>query len=593
MTNRKDIAGMKAYSYIRWSSDPQTKGDSLARQIERTRAVCASLGLNLDETLIADRGVSGYTGKNLHKGALGKFIEAVESGRVKTPFVLVVEGLDRVTRMRVRDARKLFERLLELDVKICTAHNEAVYDESSLDNPVEMLISLMELSAGHAYSQELGRKLAAAWTRKKIAAGKGTLLTRRVPGWLTYNEKTRKIEKIDERVKIVQQIFKDFLGGKGTRLITLDLNRRGIKPFGHGKGWADTTVRRFLQTTSVIGQYQPRKYISSVKSIAEGTAVDDYYPAIVSKVDFYAVQERIKERRTPTGPRNNCVNLFSGLVKCAHCGWPVVIKIGAFAKATTRKPYIRLLCSKAWRGQGCVHRTVRYEAFERGVISALCVKLILSAEKRQAPVTDLAKLKAELLDTQARLELLSNAVRTAPEIPKNLVALSSELETKIENLRVVIATHHEGPASNLFAIWTPLVNTIDNRRNVQTLLTSEIKSIELNSEHFSAKIHSHGGETWEIAWDEDWEHGFLWCYGERREYQYYLDNILFWKSPLNPKSKPQGKTVDETAGTINLLAPNLGFPVGVRAKITQDRWSGMDIVRRRKELPKVNQKKGK
>jgi len=586
MNNRKAIEGMKAYSYIRWSSDPQTKGDSLQRQIERTRAVCASLKLKLDESLRVDKAVSGYTGDNLRKGSLGKFIDAVEAGRVKTPCVLVVEALDRLTRMRVRDARKLFEKLITLDVRICTAHNEAVYDESSLDNPLELIISLMELSAGHAYAKQLGVRLSAAWTRKKAAAARGELLTRRVPGWLCVDSKTDKRIPIPERVAIVKKIFKDFIGGKGTRLITLELNRQGIKPFGHGKGWADTTVRRILKSPSVIGQYQPRKYISATKSIEEGTAVDGYYPAIVNKAIFYAVQDRIKERNTPRGPRNNCVNLFTGLVKCAHCGWPIIIKTGAFAKDRTRKPFVRLLCSKAWRGQGCAYRTARYDAFERGIISAICIKLILLAEQQKVAPTDLAKLKAELADSQAKLERLNNAARNAPEIPKNIVALSSEFEAKIEELKAKIAIHQDAPVDNPFAAWKPIANNVDNRRHVQTLLSSEIATITLNSKTFSADVTMRNGSKWSISWDEDWEWGCLLGDGKSKEYQFYLDSVLFWKSCHNPMGKLKPVIVDTAAGIppISVGMLNLGYKAGERVRLVDDVWTTLDLLKRKNAL---------
>src|SRR5687768_14530083 len=140
---------MKAYSYIRWSSDPQTQGDSLSRQLESTRTICKEKGWELDESLAPDQGVSAYTGTNLKKGSLGSFLEAVEKNRIPTPCVLVVEALDRLTRTRLRDARTLFDGLLAKGVRICTAHSNKVYDESSLDNPLDLIISLMELNAAY------------------------------------------------------------------------------------------------------------------------------------------------------------------------------------------------------------------------------------------------------------------------------------------------------------------------------------------------------------------------------------------------------------------------------------------------------------
>jgi hypothetical protein len=89
-------------SYIRFSSFPQERGDSIRRQ--------TSLGdawLNrhpqhtLDATLtLRDLGVSAFRGANLdkEKGDLGKFIHLPKTGRVPKGSILMLENLDRFSR---------------------------------------------------------------------------------------------------------------------------------------------------------------------------------------------------------------------------------------------------------------------------------------------------------------------------------------------------------------------------------------------------------------------------------------------------------------------------------------------------------------
>jgi DNA invertase Pin-like site-specific DNA recombinase len=270
---------MKAYSYIRWSSDPQTEGDSLARQLQITRSICKEKGWQLDESILPDKALSAYSGSNLEKGSLGVFLSKIESGQIKTPCILVVEALDRLTRTRLRDARKLFDRLLENKVSICTAHNGKVYDESSLENPLDLIISLMELNAAYQYSAAIGRRVAAAWTRKKEAARHGEILTAQTPAWIVLDKAKRKMTVDEKRADIIRGIFDEYLKGKGVFTIARDLNKRGIKPFGWGKSWGTTVVRRFLSSVSVIGDYQPCKYIGhGKKRVPEGMPVEGYYP---------------------------------------------------------------------------------------------------------------------------------------------------------------------------------------------------------------------------------------------------------------------------------------------------------------------------
>src|ERR1051326_4411361 len=89
----------KAYSYVRMSTEGQLRGDSLRRQVERSKQYAAEHGLDLDETVsFNDIGVSAFRGKNLKTGALSHFIEAVRSGKIARGSYLLVESLDQIGR---------------------------------------------------------------------------------------------------------------------------------------------------------------------------------------------------------------------------------------------------------------------------------------------------------------------------------------------------------------------------------------------------------------------------------------------------------------------------------------------------------------
>ena len=92
----------KAYSYIRFSTPEQRKGNSLERQLDRTRNYCAQNGLTLDESLKADDGYFAFRGTNIKKGSLGQFLAMVKRGEVPTGTALVIENLDRLSRQGTR-----------------------------------------------------------------------------------------------------------------------------------------------------------------------------------------------------------------------------------------------------------------------------------------------------------------------------------------------------------------------------------------------------------------------------------------------------------------------------------------------------------
>ncbi len=128
----------KAYSYTRFSSTEQSSGDSLRRQTEAARRYAEANGLELDDHSFRDLGVSAYRGTNVVEGALGQFIRAVESGRIKRGSHLLVENLDRLSRDRISAALRRFTEILEAGIKIVTLSDGKTYD--TLDQTLELAI---------------------------------------------------------------------------------------------------------------------------------------------------------------------------------------------------------------------------------------------------------------------------------------------------------------------------------------------------------------------------------------------------------------------------------------------------------------------
>ena len=75
---RGTVAGKaKAYSYVRFSTPDQIKGDSFERPTRK--AAEYARGLELDTTLtFRNLGVSAFRGKNAQNGALKAFLDGVE-----------------------------------------------------------------------------------------------------------------------------------------------------------------------------------------------------------------------------------------------------------------------------------------------------------------------------------------------------------------------------------------------------------------------------------------------------------------------------------------------------------------------------------
>ncbi|MEE8276972.1 MAG: recombinase family protein, partial [Alphaproteobacteria bacterium] len=111
----------KAYSYVRFSTPEQQRGDSWRRQTAMAQEYAKQHGLELDQSVtFEDLGVSGYRGSNVATGKLGAFFEAVESGLVEAGSYLLVENLDRISRRTPRKAARVLEDIVELGITVVT-----------------------------------------------------------------------------------------------------------------------------------------------------------------------------------------------------------------------------------------------------------------------------------------------------------------------------------------------------------------------------------------------------------------------------------------------------------------------------------------
>ncbi|MEH6450702.1 MAG: recombinase family protein, partial [Oleispira sp.] len=157
----------KAYSYIRFSTPDQLKGDSLRRQTELSREYAESNDLEYDESLtIHDLGKSAYHSTHAKKGALKLFLDAIEEGRINKGSYLLVESLDRLSRDKVHVALSQFLLIINAGIVIVTLSDKRVYRLGQLELP-ELMYSIMDMSRAHKESEIKGSRIAASWSNKR------------------------------------------------------------------------------------------------------------------------------------------------------------------------------------------------------------------------------------------------------------------------------------------------------------------------------------------------------------------------------------------------------------------------------------------
>lgn len=458
---------IKAYSYLRFSSETQKKGHSTERQKELIQDY---LDKKPDLTLVEsyeDLGLSGYHAKNKSEGQLGIFLALVKDGKIPKGSYLLVEALDRLSREEPTKAMASFIAIIHAGINLVTLSDNKLYSSETLtEQPFDLFGSLMLMVQAHEESKRKGQRVSKAWKAKRDKARSDkTPYSKRCPAWIKLTDDG--YELIPDRVTTVKRVFELTQDGRGKEYIHRKLNEEGFESFGNSTAWGKSSVINLINNIAVYGAMQPKyteRVDGKVKSVDDGEPIEDFYPAIMSKKEFTLIQG-VRRRTQTTGRKGKGLsNILGGLTFCNVCSSPVMY----FNKGGKVSRYLQ--CSSAKAKSGCDAKPVAYDPVEKAVISAIgyvdispIIKetnesnesQILVAEEeleqnRQKLAQYLEVLKVSpskagaklLTDTEAEEERLIEQIKVLNEQPvvkKNLLSdlkkLGDELTSKDEDIR--------------------------------------------------------------------------------------------------------------------------------------------------------------
>lgn len=383
---------MKAYSYIRFSTPEQLKGDSLRRQLDASEKYAKEHRLTLDTSLnLRDLGLSAYRGTHRTKGALGEFLELVRKGKIEKGSVLIVESLDRLSRERVTAALSQFNDIVEAGIKLVTLQDRMEYDKESIDkNWTQLVVSITYMARANEESRIKSERLAAAWEQKRK---NGKILTGKCPAWLTLSEDRKEFIVRKEVARVIKRIFQLKLEGIGEERIANELNNSKLwQPPISGRnksgGWRKSYIAKILRNPAVVGEYTPHKLVKvegkgdkrykkntpqPVNGIIRQPAGDpmpNYYPAIIDEKTFNRTQHLIAQeskRGNTGGQTGKATNLFVHLAICGICKSPMHL----IDKGKLPKGGQYLHCDKSRRKLGCDAKPIRYDEFQQIIFNDL------------------------------------------------------------------------------------------------------------------------------------------------------------------------------------------------------------------------------
>lgn len=284
-----------AYSYIRFSTAEQAKGDSLRRQIELREKYLEGKNLVLDKTLtMNDLGGSAFNGANAETGAFGTFLEAVSNGKVPRGSFLLVESLDRLSRAPVDFALEMFLGIIRKGVTIVTLEDGKEYSQASLKaNYTDLIVSITIMARAHGESLRKSDLISSAWKKKRLdAATTGKVMSKVVPFWLQAKDDRSGFVVVEGKVNLIRRMFELCLDGIGVHSIAKMMNEEGsLSPTG--KAWRGANIAKFLRNRAVIGEATFTTFMNDLNKRMETDPIPNYFPAVISESDFYAVRDSL------------------------------------------------------------------------------------------------------------------------------------------------------------------------------------------------------------------------------------------------------------------------------------------------------------
>jgi|HubBroStandDraft_1064217.scaffolds.fasta_scaffold79565_1 DNA invertase Pin-like site-specific DNA recombinase len=432
----------KAYSYLRFSTPEQSKGDSLRRQTALADDYAKRHGLTLDtELTLRDLGVSAYRGDNVAIGALGAFLKAVSDGLVPKGSVLLVEALDRVSRQSARKAVRILEEIVEGGITVVTLNDGKSYTAASLDG-TDFLLAILLFMRGAEESATKAKRLKAAWVGKRERAARGEVQTGSVPAWIRVegsaakDYRNAKLSLIPDRAELVRRMFVMFLDGCGRHVMAETFNKERIPTWGGSDYWHVSYLAKILRSPTVTGRLVPHieSHDSGKFTRTPQAPINEYYPRVIDDETFQRVQTLIKAR-TGTVRSAHAASIVAGLAKCPKCGATMTrVSKGSRKKAGPPK----LVCAKAKAGAGCEYHGVRQAAVEKALLDAAAT--LGNPPAPDEDLTDSIKgVSGSIAELEAYIEALTDQIERKPSaaLSKRLAAREAQIEKMRADLKAL------------------------------------------------------------------------------------------------------------------------------------------------------------
>ncbi len=366
-----DFSGRTAISWIRWSSKKQDDTDSVRRQQDEfDRAINETGAIACNQQFIAEA-KSAWKGK--HKEKLGE-IKLMAQANPNVRYVLFIEKVDRLTRLKIWDSLELIGDLLKY-IDIYFISKSEYCDESSKNDLLSLLKLMLEFDRANNYSESISIHTHANHLnefKKTLETGKAYKIGKN-PHWLDVVDDYYVVN--EDAAKTIRYIFDMYTNdGIGTQRMGKRLESEGIKHID-GKDWTMWRLIEIIKNEAVNGWFTSKRRgknlerLDTENNIRNGIRAK-IYPPIIDDAQWAKAQ------------LIRAANSKGNKAKNKNGNNPIMVGVGSYARPSS--DYLlsgKLACKECGQNYVKAKRTLRCKiSSTSSICSAMSMPLILAEQ---------------------------------------------------------------------------------------------------------------------------------------------------------------------------------------------------------------------
>lgn len=463
--------------------------------------------MQLDEQLsMRDEGLSAYHQQHVKTGALGVFLRAIAEGRIVPGSVLIVEGLDRLSRAEPVLAQAQLSQIITAGITVVTASDGKAYTRESLrTQPMDLVYSLLIMIRAHEESATKSRRVSAALIRQvegwQAGTYRGPIRAGHDPAYLSWDAQAGCWAVDPVRAAAVRRMIELYRLGLGSTHIVRRLLDEGLSPTGGVM--PPSHIYRIIRSRALYGDRE---------LVLDGQAhvLSGYYPALMTRVEWDELQLLAEERSgVSRRVRGELPHMLtgSGIARCGYCG----STLAGQHMYKRRKPgelladgYRRLLCAgKTMQVQCPRPGSCSVAPVERAIMRYCSDQiqlddLLRGTETSGADRAQLAKLRAGNADRQRQIDRLTAVLAQDDGVPplavlrqiRSLEAEQQRDQAEAERLERALVVASTGTLTHDQAVeWAALAEAAVERHDFD----ARVRAREMIAATFAGiTVYHHG-----------------------------------------------------------------------------------------------------